>query len=116
MNFTAKNFFVVRHKSRYSSKSATCFDLEIKNIKQNCQFNFYYNKIDIKHRVPDRGNEIILPNWPDDKHIICTINNNIPIKILTHPYVFLSRNVLCNCVIEVGNNFLLESLAACHNA
>ena len=33
----------------------------------------------------DGGNEIILANWPDDKHIICTINNDIPIKILSHP-------------------------------
>ena len=25
--------------------------------------------------------KLILANWPDDKHIICTINNDIPIKI-----------------------------------
>ena len=66
--------------------------------------------------VLDRGNKIILANWPDDKHIISTINDDIPIKILSHPYVLFNRSVLCNCGIEVENNFLLESLAACKNA
>ena len=66
--------------------------------------------------VLDRGNEIILANWPNDKHIICTINNDIPIKIPSHPYILVNRGMLCNCGIEVENNFLLESLAACHDA
>ena len=65
--------------------------------------------------VLDGGNEIILANWPNDKHIICTINKDIPIEILSHTYVLVNRNILCNCGIEVENNFLLESLAACHD-
>ena len=28
-------------------------------------------------------------------------------------YVLINRTVLCNCRIEVENNFLLESIAAC---
>ena len=32
----------------------------------------------------------------------------------SHPYVLVNRSVLCNCEIEAENNFLLESLAACH--
>ena len=63
----------------------------------------------------DGGNEIILANWPNNKHIICTINNDILIKIPSHPYVLVNRNVLCNCSIEVENNILLESLAAYHD-
>ena len=55
-------------------------------------------------------------NWPDDKHIVCNINNDIPVKIPSFPYVLVNRNVFCNCGIEAENNFLLESLAACHNA
>ena len=31
--------------------------------------------------VLDCGNEIILANWPADKHIISSINNDIPIEI-----------------------------------
>ena len=77
---------------------------------------FYYNKTDITSTVLDHGNEIILANWPNDKHIICTINNDIPIEIPSHPYILVNRSVLCNCGIEVENNFLLESLAMCHDA
>ena len=76
---------------------------------------FYYNKSDITPTVLDGGIEIILANWPNDKHIIFTINNDIPIKIPSHPYVLVNRSVLCNCGIEAENNFLLESLAACHD-
>ena len=63
----------------------------------------------------DSGNEIILANWPNDKHIICTTNNDIPVKILSHPYVLVNRRVLCNCGIEADIPYLLESLAACDN-
>ena len=85
-------------------------------IKQNCEFKFYYNKTDVTPTVLTGGNEIILANWSDDKYIICTMINDIPIKILSHPYVLVNRSVLCNCGIETENNFLLESLAACHDA
>ena len=77
---------------------------------------FYYNKTDITLTVLDGGNEIILANWPNNKHIICTINNDIPIKIPNHPYILVNRSILCNCDIEAENNFLLESLAACYDA
>ena len=56
-----------------------------------------------------------MANWPNDKHIICNTNNDIPVKIPSHPYVLVNRNVLCNCGIEVNNHYLLESLAACDN-
>ena len=79
-------------------------------------FMFYYNKTDITLTVLDGGNEIILANWPNDKHIICTINKDIQIEIPSHPYMLVNRSVLCNCGIEAKNNFLLESLAAYHDA
>ena len=85
-------------------------------IKQNCDFLFYYNKTDITQTVLDGGNKIILANWPIDKHIICSINNDILIEIPSHPYVLVSRSILCNCRIEAENNYLLESLAACHDS
>ena len=49
-------------------------------------------------------------------HIICSINNEISIKIPRQPYVLVNRSVLCNFGIEVENHFLLESFAACHNS
>ena len=76
---------MIRHKSIYSCKSAIYFDLDKNMIKRNCDFMFYYNKTDITATILDGGNEIILANWPNDKHIICTINNDIPIEILSHP-------------------------------
>ena len=63
----------------------------------------------------DSGNEIILANWPNNKHIICTSHNDIPVKIPSHPYVLVNRSLLCNCSIEADNHYLLESLAACDN-
>ena len=92
------------------------FDLDKEIIKHNCDFKFYYNKTAITPIVLDGGNEIILTNWPDDKHIICTINNDIPIKIPSHPYILVNRSMLCNCGIEAENNFLLKSLTTCHDA
>ena len=82
-------------------------------IKENCNFKFYYNKTDIIPIVLDGGDEIILANWPNDKLIIYNTNNDIPVKIPSHPYVLINRSVLCNCGIEADNQCLLESLAAC---
>ena len=90
------------------------FDLDTE-IKQNCDLVFYFNKSDITPIVLDGGNEILLANWPANKHIICTINNDFPIAIPSYPYVLVNRSILCNCRIEAENNFLLESLAACHD-
>ena len=105
----------MKHKTRYSCTSAIYFNLGIGIIKENCNFRLYYNKTNITPPVLDGGNEIILANWPNDKHIICTINNDIPVRIPSHPYVLVNRSVLCNCGIEADNHYLLESLAACNN-
>ena len=75
----------------------------------------FINKTDITPTVLDRGDEIVLANWPNDKHIICNINNDIPIRIPSHPYVLVNRSVLCNCGIEADNHHLLESITTCDN-
>ena len=105
---------MVKHMSRYSCESAIYFNLDAETITENSKFKFYY-KIDITLTVLGGGNEIILANLPNDKHIICNINNDIPVKIPSHPYILVNRSVLCNCGIEADNHFLLESLAACEN-
>ena len=86
MNFTVKNCLVVKHKSKYSCESVIYFDLGSNIIKENCKFSYYFNKIDKTPMVLDIGNKIILENWPDDKHIICNVND-IPVKIPSHLYV-----------------------------
>ena len=50
--------------------------------------------------VLNGGNEIILANWPNDKHIICTINNDIPIEIPSHPYILVNRNALATVALK----------------
>ena len=114
--FYCEEHFVVWHKSIHSCESAIYFDLDTDFIKKKCDFIFYYNKSDITPTVLDGGNEIILANWPNNKHIICNINNDISIEIPSHPYVLVNRSVLFNCRIEAENNFLLESLATCHDS
>ena len=106
---------MVKHKSKYSCKNIIYFNLDAETLKDNCKFKFYYNKTDITPTVLDGGNEIILANWPNDKHIICNINNDRPIKIPSYPYMLLNRNVLCKCGIEAENHFILKSLVACQD-
>ena len=113
--FYYEALFVVKHKSSYTCESAIYFNMPTDIIKNNCNFDFYFTKTDVTPTVLDGGDEIALVNWPNDKHIICNVNNDIPVKIPSHPYVLVNRNVLCNCRIEADNHYLLESLAACDN-
>ena len=110
-----KEPFIVKHKSSYSCKSAIYFNLTTDIINDNCNFDFYFNKTDVTPTVLDGGDEIVLANWPNDKHKICNVNNDIPVKIPSHPYVLVNRSVLCNCGIEADNHYWLESIATCDN-
>ena len=112
--FYCKELFIVKHKSSYSCESAIYFNLTTDIIRNNCHFDFYYNKTDVTPTVLDGGDEIIPANWPNDKHIICSINNDIPVKIPSHPYVLVNRSILCNCGIDADNHHLLELLTACN--
>ena len=113
--FYCKELFIAKHKSSYSCESTIYFNLTTDIIKNNCDFDFYFNKTNVTPAVLDGGDEIVLANWPNDKNIICNINNDIPIKIPSHPYVLVNRSVLCNCRIEADNHHLLQSLTACDN-
>ena len=61
-DFYCEELFVVKHKSSYSCESAIYFKLTTDIIRNNCNFNFYYNKTDITPAVLDGGDEIILAN------------------------------------------------------
>ena len=84
--FYCKELFVVKHKSKYSCENIIYINLDAETIKEKCEFKFYYNKTNITPTVLDIGNEIILANWPNDKHIICNINNDIPVQKVTHMF------------------------------
>ena len=98
---------MVKHKSKYSCGCVIYFYLGPDIIKENCKFVYYFNRTDIAPIVFDGGNEIILANWPDDKHIISNVNNGIPVQVPSHPYVLVNQSIWCNCRTEVENNFLL---------
>ena len=85
-----KELFVIKSKTRYSCASAIFFNLESDVIKANCEFQYYYNKTDIKPTVLDGGFQIILASWPNYRKIMCSHNNNIPINIPGHPYVLMN--------------------------
>ena len=110
--YFCEELFVVKSRHKFSCVSAVYFNLN-HEIKQNCNFDYHFNKTDITPSVLDGGQNIILANWPTYKRLICTYNNNIPVNIPSHPYVLLDRNILCNCDVEAEDNFLLESLATC---
>ena len=81
-----EELFVVKSKHKYSCASMVYFNLE-HEIKQNCEFNFHFNKTNVTPSVLDGGHQIILANWPSYKRIICTHNNNILVNIPSHPYL-----------------------------
>ena len=56
--FYCEELFIVKHKSSYSC------NLTMNIIRNNCNFDFYYNKTDITPMVLDGGDEIILANGP----------------------------------------------------
>ena len=62
MNSIMRSPFVVKHKSSYSCESDIYFNLTTDIIRNNCNFDFYYNKTDITPAVLDEGDEIILAN------------------------------------------------------
>ena len=111
--YYCEELFVIKNKTRYSCTSTIYFNLESDVIRANCEFQYYYNKTDIKPTILDGRFQIILANWPNYRKIMCSHNNNIPIKIPGHPYVLMNQSILCNCDIEAESNLLLESLAAC---
>ena len=46
-------------------------------------------------------------------NIECNINNDIPVRIPSFPYVLLNRHVLCNCKIEAENHFFFGIIKRC---
>ena len=91
--YFCEELFVIKSKHKYSCASAVYFNSN-DDIKENCDFYYYHNMLDVTPSVLDGGRQIILPNWPNRKRIICTYNNNILVNIPSHPYVLLDRNFL----------------------
>ena len=57
-----------------------------------------------------------LTKWLIAAIVTCSalrVNNDIPVKIPSHPHVLTNRSILCNCWIEADNHHLLESITSC---
>ena len=79
---------------------------ELKSCKRT-GYEFYCEELFIvKHKSSYSCESAIYFNLtrPNDKHINCNINNDIPVKIPSHPYVLVNRSVFCNCGIEADNH------------
>ena len=61
--FCCEELFIVKHRTQHSCESAIYFDLGADIIQDNCEFQYYFNKTDIKPSVLDGGHEMILANW-----------------------------------------------------
>ena len=57
--YYCEELFVVKSKSKYSCASALYFQLDRQTIKENCTFDYYYNKTDVKPSILDGGYEIV---------------------------------------------------------
>ena len=53
--YYCEELFVIKSKTRYNCASAIYFNLESDVIKANCEFQYYFNKTDIKPTVLDGG-------------------------------------------------------------
>ena len=114
--YYCEELLVVKSKTRYSCTRTIYFNLESEVIKSNCEFQYYFNKMDMKPTIFDGGFKIILANWPNYRKIMCSHNSNILINIPGHPYVLMNRSILCNCDIKAESNFLSESILACEGS
>ena len=57
--YYCEELFVVKSKSKYSCASTLYFELDKQMIKENCIFDYYYNKTDVKPFILDGGHEIV---------------------------------------------------------
>ena len=60
--YYCEELFVVKSKSKYSY-----FELDKQTIEENCIFDYYFNKTDVKPSILHGGYEIVSANWPSFK-------------------------------------------------
>ena len=57
--YYCEELFVVKSKSKYSCASTLYFELDKQTIKENCIFDYYYNKTNVKPSILDGGHVIV---------------------------------------------------------
>ena len=107
-----KNFFLLKHKSKHSCESAIFYELSKDVVYSVCTFDYYYNTT-VTPSVLDGGTHILLANILSPKRLVCLQDLHMAHPVPSYPYVLVNRSLLCNCNLESGLTYLLESLGSC---
>ena len=77
-----------------------------------CTFDYYYNTT-VTPSVLDGGTHILLANMLSPKRLVCSQDLHMAHPVPSYPYVLVNRSLLCNCHLESGLTYLLESVGLC---
>ena len=92
--------------------SILCVKLSKEVVYSVCTFDYYYNTT-VTPSVLDGGTHILLANMLSPKRLVCSQDLHMAHPVPSYPYVLVNRSLLCNCHLESGLTYLLESLGSC---
>ena len=98
--------------SKHSCGSAIFYKLSKEVVYSVCTFDYYYNTT-VTPSVLDGGIHILLANMLSPKRLVCSQDLHMAHPVPSYPYVLVNRSLLCNCHLESGLTYLLESLGSC---
>ena len=110
--YHCEELFLVKHKSKHSCESAIFYKLPQDVVYSVCTFDSYYNTT-VTPSVLDGGTHILLANMLSPKRLVCSQDLHMAHPVPSYPYVLVNRSLLCNCHLESGLTYLLESLGSC---
>ena len=110
--YYCEELFLVKHKSKHSCESAIFYKLPQDVVYSVCTFDYYYNTT-VTPSVLDGGTHILLANMLSPKRLVCSQDLHMAHPVPSYPYVLVNRSLLCNCHLESGLTYLLESLGSC---
>ena len=112
--FYCEELFLVKHKTQLSCESAIFYNLTREVILENCHFNYHYN-ISVIPSVLDGGSHILLANMMNQKRLICAYDQGLAKPLPTSSYALVSRDILCNCHLQIGLTYILKSVTSCYS-
>ena len=110
--YYCEELFLVKHKSKHSCESAIFYKLSKEVVYSVCTFDYYYNAT-VTPSVLDGGTHILLANMLSPKRLVCSQDLHMAHPVPSYPYVLVNRSLLCNCHLESGLTYLLESVGSC---
>ena len=110
--YYCEELFLIKHKSKHSCESAIFYKLSKEDVYSVCTFDYYYNTTVIPS-VLDGGTHILLANMLSPKRLVCSQDLHMAHPVPSYPHILVNRSLLCNCHLEYGLTYLLESLGSC---